>query len=151
MLKTTKYHAPMWMSNSRGELIIMNKIVSVVIFAVDLTWTWMLMHSSQAIGFETHSGIQQRLAEMIRQTVITKKPNAKQFRISRLWTESMSDTKVRAVFAYEFTELIEVKTQNKRLKAKRFYSVSLKTKAILINGFFKVFVQLVMPLSSAKA
>ncbi len=85
----------------------MKKIISLIVFTTTLVWTWNIIHSSQAIGFETHSGIQEKLAEMIKQTVLTKKPNAKNFRIARLWTESLSDTKVRAVFAYEFSEVVE--------------------------------------------
>jgi hypothetical protein len=85
----------------------MKKIVSLIIFTAALAWTWNIIHSTQAIGFETHSGIQEKLAEMIKQTVMAKKPNAKNFRISRLWTESLSETKVRAVFAYEFSETVD--------------------------------------------
>jgi hypothetical protein len=82
----------------------MKKIVSLIIFSAALFWTWNIIHSSEAIGFETHSGIQEKLAELIKETVLAKKPNAKNFRISRLWTEAQSETKVRAVFAYQFTE-----------------------------------------------
>jgi hypothetical protein len=85
----------------------MKKIVSLVIFTAALAWSWNLIHSSQAIGFETHSGIQEKLAILIKQTVLAKRPNARNFKISRLWTESLSDTKVRAVFAYSFSETSE--------------------------------------------
>jgi hypothetical protein len=82
----------------------MKKIISLIVFAVALIWTWNIIHSTQAIGFETHSGIQQKLADLIKQTIMTKKPEAKDLQITRLWTESLNDNKVRAVFAYRFTE-----------------------------------------------
>jgi hypothetical protein len=82
----------------------MKKIVSLIVFAVALIWTWNIIHNSQPIGFETHSGIQQKLAELIKQTIASKKPNAKDLQVTRLWTEPMTDNKVRAVFAYKFTE-----------------------------------------------
>lgn len=82
----------------------MKKIVSLIIFAVALIWTWNIIHSSRAIGFETHSGIQQKLAELIRQTIQNKKPDSKDLVITRLWTEPLSDNKVRAIFAYKFSE-----------------------------------------------
>lgn len=82
----------------------MKKIVSLIIFTAALFWTWNLIHSSPAIGFETHSGIQEKLADLIKNTVFSKKPNIHNFRISRLWTESLGENKVRAVFAYQFTE-----------------------------------------------
>lgn len=85
----------------------MKKIVSLVIFSAALFWTWNLIHSSPAVGFETHSGIQEKLAVLIKQTVLEKKPQAKDLKITRLWTESMGENKVRAVFAYEFSDLME--------------------------------------------
>lgn len=85
----------------------MKKIVSLIIFTAALVWTWNVIHSSPAIGFETHSGIQEKLADLIKQTVMTKKPNAKNFKITRLWTESLSENKVRAVFAYSFADTME--------------------------------------------
>jgi hypothetical protein len=82
----------------------MKKIVSLVVFTAALIWTWNLIHSSTAIGFETHSGIQEKLAILITETLKSKKPNAEEVKITRLWTETMDDHKVRAVFAYSFIE-----------------------------------------------
>ncbi|MNS63509.1 hypothetical protein D3C72_966050 [compost metagenome] len=83
----------------------MKKIISLVVFIAALVWTWNVVHTTEAIGFETHSGIQERLAELIKNTLAAKKPNAKDLSIMRLWTEPMNDNKVRAVFAYKFTEV----------------------------------------------
>jgi hypothetical protein len=85
----------------------MKKIVSLIVFTAALFWTWNIIHSSPAIGFETHSGIQEKLAILIKQTVLAKKPTANNFKITRLWTESLSETKVRAIFAYEFSDAVE--------------------------------------------
>ncbi|UYL08611.1 hypothetical protein B9G69_016330 [Bdellovibrio sp. SKB1291214] len=82
----------------------MKKIVSLVVFVAALVWTWNVIHTNEAIGFETHAGIQTKLAELIKATLSAKKPNAKDLRIDKLWTESMTDNKVRAVFAYKFSE-----------------------------------------------
>jgi hypothetical protein len=82
----------------------MKKIVSLVVFVAALAWTWNVIHSTEAIGFETHSGIQAKLAELIQQTLSTKKPHAKNLAITRLWTEPVGENKVRAVFSYKFTE-----------------------------------------------
>lgn len=85
----------------------MKKIVSLVIFIAALVWTWNVIHTSQAVGFETHSGIQTKLADLITQTLTSKRPHAKDLAITRLWTETLSDNKVRAVFAYKFTDVAE--------------------------------------------
>jgi hypothetical protein len=85
----------------------MKKIVSLVVFVAALVWTWNVIHTNEAIGFETHAGIQTKLAELIKATLAAKKPNAKDLRIEKLWTESMTDNKVRAVFSYKFSEVAE--------------------------------------------
>lgn len=85
----------------------MKKIISLIVFVAALVWTWNVIHTSQAVGFETHSGIQVKLAELIKTTLATKRPNAKDLSITRLWTETVGENKVRAVFAYKFTDVSE--------------------------------------------
>ncbi|MDG0815212.1 hypothetical protein [Bdellovibrio svalbardensis] len=85
----------------------MKKIVSLVVFIAALIWTWNVVHTTEAIGFETHSGIQVKLAELIKDTLASKKPHAKDLTIQRLWTETMTDNKVRAVFSYRFVDFSE--------------------------------------------
>jgi hypothetical protein len=85
----------------------MKKIVSLIVFIAALVWTWNVIHTNQAIGFETHSGIQTKLAELIKNTLNKKRPNAKNLSITKLWTEDVSDNKVRAVFAYKFIDKSE--------------------------------------------
>jgi hypothetical protein len=89
----------------------MKRIFSLVVFIAALIWTWNVIHTSEAIGFETHSGIQTQLASLIQNTLSVKKPNAKDLVITRLWTESLGDNKVRAVFSFKFSEpVIEKET-----------------------------------------
>lgn len=82
----------------------MHKLLSLIIFIAALAWSWNIVHSTPAIGFETHSGIQQKLAQLIQDTIQIKKPNAQDMQITRLWTEALEENKVRAVFAYKFKE-----------------------------------------------
>ena len=85
----------------------MKKIVSLVVFIAALVWTWNVVHTSEAIGFETHSGIQVKLAELIKDTLAVKRPHAKDLTIQRLWTETLNDNKVRAVFSFRFNDVSE--------------------------------------------
>jgi hypothetical protein len=85
----------------------MKKIMSLVVFIAALVWTWNVVHISEAIGHETHSGIQAKLAELIKETLTAKKPLAKDLKIQRLWTESLSENKVRAVFSFSFSDTSE--------------------------------------------
>lgn len=82
----------------------MRKILSLIVFAVVLIGTWFLIHSSPSVGFETHSGIQEKLIALITETVSAQKAQARDFKIVKLWTETLEDNKVRAVFAYRFNE-----------------------------------------------
>ena len=82
----------------------MRKIISVIVFVAALVWTWNLIHTSPTVGFETHSGIQEKLITLITETVKEKRAQATDFAITRLWTETMADNKVRATFAYRFSE-----------------------------------------------
>lgn len=82
----------------------MKKIVSPIVLAVLLVWTWHTIHAPAAIGFETHSGIQLKLMELIESTLQTKKPDAKDLEVIKIWTSSLGDNKVQANFAYRFTE-----------------------------------------------
>lgn len=85
----------------------MKKIISLVVFILALIWTWNIVHNSEAIGFETHSGIQIKLAELIKDTLASKRPQAKDLKIQRLWTEALTENKVRAVFSYSFIDTSE--------------------------------------------
>lgn len=82
----------------------MRKVLSLIAFTAALIWTWSLIHSSPAIGFETHAAIQERLAGLILESLQQKKPEAKNVEIVRLWTETLDDNKIRAHFAYRFVE-----------------------------------------------
>lgn len=85
----------------------MKKLISLFIFACAMSWTWSVIHSNEAIGFETHSGIQVKLTELIQATLTAKKPNAKDLAVHKMWTEAMSDNKVKAIFEYSFLEASE--------------------------------------------
>ena len=96
---------------------IMNKLWSVVFFGLALTSTWYLVHSDSAIGSETHSGIQHELAQLLVRSVQNKRPDVQNLRIVRMWTEAISEHKVRAVFAYTFSDTSEGQDQvNQRIE-----------------------------------
>lgn len=80
------------------------KYLSLIIFVVLLAWTWNLIHREPVISFETHAGIQEKLAQLIQQTVLTKKPEATDIRIQKIWTEPQGEDKVQAHFIYSFQE-----------------------------------------------
>ena len=52
----------------------MKKVISLVVFVILLAWTWSLIHSDPTISFETHSIIQQKLAEIIQASVQKYRP-----------------------------------------------------------------------------
>ena len=85
----------------------MMKYLSVLVFALVLTWTWFVVNSEASISLETHVGIQNKLGNLIRDSILTKKPQASNITILDLWTEPVKDgdiTQIRAHFAYRFEE-----------------------------------------------
>ena len=80
------------------------KYLSVFMFALLLAWTWNVIHRDAAISFETHAGIQEKLAQLIQQTVMNKRPTASKIQIQKIWTEPKGEDEVLAHFTYSFQE-----------------------------------------------
>lgn len=80
------------------------KYVSLVLFTIALAWTWNLVHTTSDISFETHSGIQEQLAILITDTIKAKKPTASEIVVQKIWTEVLSNDKVKAFFIYSFKD-----------------------------------------------
>lgn len=78
------------------------KYFSVIFFAVALAVTWNVIHSKPDVSFETHSGIQEKLAELIKNSILAKKPGATDVVIEKIWTEMITADKVKASFIYSY-------------------------------------------------
>ncbi len=98
----------------------MKKVISLAVFLILLTWTWSLIHSEPTVSFETHSIIQQKLAEIIQLSVQKHRPNAKEFSLVRLWTETLSSDKISAHFTYRFAEGETTQISNETISGKAF-------------------------------
>ena len=82
----------------------MKKLVSFVVFAALLIWSWTIVHSVSQTGFETHAGIQDKLSELIENLVQAKKPSATDITVEKIITENLGADKVKAYFTYSFQE-----------------------------------------------
>src|SRR4051812_45143607 len=82
----------------------MKKIISLVVLLVLLVGTWNLIHSTPSVTFETHSIMQDRLADIIKTSIKKNRPTAQNFSLIRLWTETLKPDRVRAHFIYRFKE-----------------------------------------------
>lgn len=83
------------------------KYLSLAVFLVALVWTWNVIHKSPDVSFETHSGIQERLAQLIQDTIKAKKPNSISVVINKMWTETTAPDRVKAFFEYSYTDQTE--------------------------------------------
>jgi hypothetical protein len=83
------------------------KYISLLLFTFALGWTWHLVHSDSPISFETHSGIQEKLATLIVDTIKAKRSSASDIVIQKMWTEVISPEKVKAFFVYSFKDVSE--------------------------------------------
>lgn len=83
------------------------KYISLVLFVVALGWTWHLVHSESPVSFETHSGIQEKLAQLITDTIKAKRTGASDIVVQKIWTEVINKEKVKAFFVYSFKDSSE--------------------------------------------
>ena len=83
------------------------KYISTLIFGVALVYTWNLVNQVPSIAFETHAGLQTKIAEVIKQSVIEIKPLVKEITIIKITTEPIDDKTVKARFSYKFVEASE--------------------------------------------
>ena len=82
----------------------MIKIFSFVLFVSAFIWTWCLFNSPSQMGTDIHAGIQSKLTILIEDTVKAKRPSMTNFRLNKMYTERMDDSKVKANFSYQFDE-----------------------------------------------
>jgi len=82
----------------------MIKIFSFVLFASALIWTWCLFNSPAQMGTDVHAGIQSKLTILIEETIKAKRPSMTNFRLNKMYTEKVDDSKVKAHFSYQFDE-----------------------------------------------
>lgn len=80
------------------------KYLSLLLFTVALVLTWKVIHKDPEITFETHSGIQEKLAAFIVETIKVKKPQATDILIEKVWTEPTGEAQVKAFFIYSFKD-----------------------------------------------
>lgn len=80
------------------------KYLSLLLFTVALVLTWKVIHKDPEITFETHSGIQEKLAVFIVDTIKAKKPTATDISIEKVWTEPTGENQVKAFFIYSFKD-----------------------------------------------
>lgn len=80
------------------------KYLSVLFIGAALAWTWSIANTVSDVSTETHAGIQSAMAQLVRSTVLQKRPQARDFLIQKMKTEDRENGTVRVHFQYAFTE-----------------------------------------------
>jgi hypothetical protein len=80
------------------------KYISLAIFIALLAFTWKLSTHEDVIGVQTHHSIQMDLAKIIQAAVVQQLPGTSNFRFTKLFTEAIDDSNVKALFAYAFID-----------------------------------------------
>ncbi len=80
------------------------KYLGVIFFALTLAWTWNVVHSESSVPFETHAAIQLKMAEVIQQAILSKKPEATDISIDQVWTDYLGKDRLKTHFSYSFKE-----------------------------------------------
>lgn len=87
------------------------KILSLFFFTVLLVWSWNVSTRVPPVDFATHASIQSKLMEFIQNYIQQKKPNITDYKIQKIWTETVNETEVKATFRHSFSETADgVKT-----------------------------------------
>lgn len=92
------------------------KYISLFVFTAFLIWTWNVIHNESPISFETHSGIQEKMAAIITDTIKAKRPSVSEVLIEKIWTEVISENKVKAFFIYSFKDNSETGLVTSQIK-----------------------------------
>lgn len=82
----------------------MIKIFSFVLFVSAFIWTWCLFNSPSQMGTDIHAGIQSKLTLLIEDSIKAKVPTMSNFRLNKMYTEKVDDTKVKAHFSYQYDD-----------------------------------------------
>lgn len=82
----------------------MKKIIGLIVFVGALVWTWNVINTPSPISYETHVGIQTNFSQLLKNTVLQKRPTAKNINVTKIYTEPVADNKVKAIFAYTYTD-----------------------------------------------
>lgn len=93
----------------------MMKILSLIVFAFLLTWTWHVVHTQSSIDFETHADIQMKMKDLISSAIKARKPDTKNIEIVKIWTQDLADKKIQANFTYKFSETSATNESSERL------------------------------------
>ena len=80
------------------------KIVSVFVFTAAMIGSWMLVHAKKPVAESVHAGIQMDLKRIIGEYVQKNRPESKNLRFHRFYTENVNANQVRAHFVYSFED-----------------------------------------------
>jgi len=83
------------------------KILSLFFFTILLVWSWNVATRTPPVDFATHASIQNKLMEFIQNYIQQKKPNITDYKIQKIWTETVNDKEVKATFRHSFSEVID--------------------------------------------
>lgn len=93
-----------------------SSLISLIVFTTSMAWTWDIIHETETIPFETHAGIQEKLASFIVETIKSKRPTASEVSVDKIWTEPINNGRVRAHFTYSFKDAAEGETFSSQIQ-----------------------------------
>ena len=78
------------------------KFISALFFIALMILSWNLVHKTPALSFETHAGIQERLAVWLEENYRKQFPELTSFRIDKMRTRTVSPDQVEAHITTEY-------------------------------------------------
>lgn len=82
----------------------MLKYVSLIIMLGALIGSWAITNAEPEVSISVHASLQQEVEDIIRNYIQQHRPAAANIQFYQLFTETLSPTKVRAIFKYSFDD-----------------------------------------------
>jgi hypothetical protein len=88
------------------------KFISLIVFAVALSYTWCLSRQSQPVAESVHMGIQDDMKNIIKNYIEKHVEGSHDIHFEQMWTETVdASKKVKAHFVYSFLDPQNTKIQ----------------------------------------
>ncbi|HAG91401.1 MAG TPA: hypothetical protein DCL41_05990 [Bdellovibrionales bacterium] len=80
------------------------KFISLIFFIAAMSYTWSLSRIQMPVTQSVHMGIQEDLKNIIQNYIENNMEGTRGLRFERMWTETLSETQVKAQFIYSFLD-----------------------------------------------
>lgn len=83
------------------------KFLNILLLVLILKWSWATVNGPSLVSEEIHISLKNELQKIISTSIANQIPSVNEIVFHKFWTESISDSKVKASFVYSFIDSSE--------------------------------------------